>query len=72
MKCPQCGTWTKVLETRGEHRRRECANLHIFHTMECVTDQTGPFYTIRNAQRAKSRRTSTVPHTNPNTNKPKP
>jgi len=32
--CPQCGAWTRVLDTRGVIRRRECANLHIFSTEE--------------------------------------
>ena len=26
MKCPLCGVWTTVLETRGVRRRRECGN----------------------------------------------
>lgn len=34
--CPQCGVWTRVLETRGDVRRRECANLHRFLTQEIV------------------------------------
>lgn len=41
MKCPTCGTWSSVLETRplhgGARRRRECANGHKFWTLE-VTD----------------------------------
>lgn len=41
MKCPRCGAWTSVLETRtradGSKRRRyECANLHRFTTVEYV------------------------------------
>ena len=41
MKCPTCGTWTEVLETRarsdGSRRRRyQCANLHRFNTEERV------------------------------------
>lgn len=41
MKCPTCGTWTTVLETRtrsdgNKYRRYECANLHRFLTMETV------------------------------------
>ena len=40
MKCPTCGTWTEVLETRklaGYTRRRyQCANLHRFTTREVV------------------------------------
>jgi hypothetical protein len=36
MKCPTCGTWTVVNETRGGRRRRECANEHKFSTEEIV------------------------------------
>lgn len=38
MKCPQCGAWTEVRETRGAVRRRECANLHRFTTEEVVRE----------------------------------
>jgi len=41
MKCPVCGTWTIVLETRNGRRRRECANLHRFVTLESVV-KIGP------------------------------
>lgn len=34
MKCPTCGAWSSVLETRGVTRRRECANGHRFSTIE--------------------------------------
>jgi transcriptional regulator NrdR family protein len=42
MKCPVCGTWTTVKETRTRKtdgvvtRRYECANLHRFSTEERV------------------------------------
>jgi transcriptional regulator NrdR family protein len=41
MKCPECGTWSEVLETRdskhfGHTRRRECGNGHRFSTQEVV------------------------------------
>ena len=41
MKCPVCGTWTIVKETRtstGNTRRRrlECANAHRFTTIETI------------------------------------
>ena len=41
MKCPECGTWTEVLDTRmrkdGSRRRRyQCANLHKFWTEERI------------------------------------
>ena len=41
MKCPVCGTWTIVLETRNGRRRRECGNLHRFVTQENVV-KIGP------------------------------
>ena len=41
MKCPTCGAWSTVIETRkstelGFRRRRECANEHKFTTQEVV------------------------------------
>ena len=44
MKCPECGAWTLVKETResptfGHTRRRECANYHKFTTQEVVVPQ---------------------------------
>ena len=41
MKCPQCGAWSVVLETRTREdntRRRtlECVNLHKFNTVERI------------------------------------
>lgn len=46
MKCPTCGAWTNVLETRmkadGKYRRYECGNLHRFQTIEKVSI---PLYT---------------------------
>lgn len=42
MKCPVCGTWTTVKETRTRKvdgvvtRRYECGNLHRFSTEERV------------------------------------
>lgn len=42
MKCPECGAWTRVLDTRetpdGTRRRHECANLHRFTTVESVVE----------------------------------
>lgn len=54
MKCPVCGTWTVVLETRGGRRRRECANLHKFTTQESVV-KIGPLSSTKKA--AKSTKT---------------
>jgi transcriptional regulator NrdR family protein len=40
MKCPDCGAWSVILETRSSpvryRRRRECANGHPFTTEEVV------------------------------------
>lgn len=36
MKCPHCGAWSNVLETRTTRRRRECANGHRFSTVEVL------------------------------------
>ena len=42
--CPECGTWTTVLENRdrpgNETRRRyQCANLHRFTTIEVIANK---------------------------------
>ena len=44
MKCPVCGVWTLIKETRqsptfGYTRRRECANEHRFTTKEVFIPQ---------------------------------
>ena len=41
MKCPECGAWTVVKDTRSDQnntrrRRIECANMHRFTTLETV------------------------------------
>lgn len=40
MKCPECGAWSVILETRSSdfryRRRRECGNEHKFTTEEVV------------------------------------
>lgn len=41
MKCPRCNAWTFVLETRGERRKRECANKHRFYTVEIDASHMG-------------------------------
>jgi transcriptional regulator NrdR family protein len=43
MKCPQCNTYTEVLETRTRtdgvvRRRYMCANMHRFTTLEVVVE----------------------------------
>ena len=49
MKCPECGTWTIVKETRistGNSRRRrlECANEHRFTTLETIIVSKTPIH----------------------------
>ena len=44
MKCPECGAWSLVKDTRdsetfGHMRRRECANYHKFTTQEVAIPQ---------------------------------
>ena len=45
MKCPQCGAWTLIKQTRTNvkgnvvTRRYECANMHRFSTEERVKDE---------------------------------
>ncbi len=44
MKCPECGAWTLIKETKesptfGYRRRRECANYHKFTTQEILVPQ---------------------------------
>jgi transcriptional regulator NrdR family protein len=41
MKCPKCGAWTVVKDSRVDQnntrrRRIECANMHRFTTLETV------------------------------------
>jgi len=52
MKCPTCGAWTLIKETRqsptfGQTRRRECANEHRFTTQELVIPQEAIDYERR-------------------------
>ena len=52
MKCPECGAWTLIKETRqsptfGYTRRRECANEHRFTTQELVIPQEAIDYERR-------------------------
>lgn len=38
MNCPECGSDTKVLDTRFNWRRRQCLNCnHKFNTVESIT-----------------------------------
>lgn len=41
MKCPVCGVWTLIKETRTrenntKYRRYECGNIHRFTTVEVI------------------------------------
>lgn len=47
MKCPECGVWVRVVETRSEpdgskRRRYECGNLHRFTTRETIVVAAKP------------------------------
>lgn len=46
MKCPICGTWCIVKETRtstqNTRRRLECANQHRFSTIETIIGKNEP------------------------------
>jgi transcriptional regulator NrdR family protein len=67
MKCPECNAWTEVLETRGPWRRRQCANLHRFNTLETQT-KIGP-----SSFRTKKDESSSTKHNpSPSTKKPAP
>jgi transcriptional regulator NrdR family protein len=53
MKCPRCGAWTEVLETRTrkdgtKHRRYECGNEHRFTTIELLKPGSIPTHFVRN------------------------
>jgi len=39
MKCPHCGAWSDVKDSRQGRRRRECANGHRFTTQEIIIDE---------------------------------
>lgn len=52
MKCPRCGAWTEVLETRQAadnvtRRRYECANEHRFTTIELLKPGSIPTRYVR-------------------------
>ena len=58
MKCPTCGTYTRILETRvnpkGIRRRYECANLHRFTTQETLIPTPGIREQIEKAKHDKT------------------
>lgn len=42
MKCPKCKKDTHILETRYNHRRRECQFCkYVFYTVEKLNDDNG-------------------------------
>jgi transcriptional regulator NrdR family protein len=51
VKCPQCGAWTDVLETRSPRRRRECANGHRFTTIELPDNEAASYLAEQAARR---------------------
>jgi transcriptional regulator NrdR family protein len=47
MKCPVCGAWVTIKETRknennSKSRRYECGNEHTFKTIETITKIISP------------------------------
>jgi transcriptional regulator NrdR family protein len=57
MRCPECGTWTIVKETRtstGNTRRRrlECANEHRFTTLETIIVSKTRVHKVKKAVKA--------------------
>ena len=68
-RCPECGTWTEVLDTRmrkdGSRRRRyQCGNLHKFWTEERVVPGRSSTATEKTADVL-----STLPRVNPRIDK---
>lgn len=61
MKCPECGAWTLIKETKesptyGYRRRRECANYHKFTTQEILVPQE----VIKEKQRENFRKAGVI------------
>jgi len=57
MRCPECGTWTIVKETRtstdnSRRRRLECANEHRFTTLETIIVSKTPIRQVKKAVKA--------------------
>jgi transcriptional regulator NrdR family protein len=53
MKCPQCGAWSDVKDSRQGRRRRECANGHRFTTQEIIIDEKLHLEKIERMNRAR-------------------
>ena len=61
MKCPECGAWSEVKDTRQNKaktvvtRRRECANGHLFTTHETIAYTTSaiPYESMRACTNAR-------------------
>lgn len=79
MKCPECGAWSLVKQTKksptfGYTRRRECANEHRFTTQEIVVSQEAIDEERRNHLANNKERLESVRASRPKTvrkNKPK-
>lgn len=54
MKCPICGAWSEVLDTRQGVRRRECANHHRYSTIEVLRTYNAKREAERNATKVKT------------------
>ena len=53
MKCPYCGAWSDVKDSRQGRRRRECANGHRFTTQEIIIDEKLHLEKIERMNRAR-------------------
>jgi transcriptional regulator NrdR family protein len=57
MKCPECGAWTTVKDTRiitntSRRRKIECGNLHRFTTLETIVVSKTPIHKKQKAAKA--------------------
>ena len=74
MKCPVCGSWSSVKQTRdsptfGHVRRRECANEHRFTTQEVIVPQEAIDEERRNHLANNQERLESVRASRPKTTK---
>jgi transposase-like protein len=47
MKCPRCGQGSRVLETRGYQRKRQCPSGHRYWTDEVVIEAVSDAHDLR-------------------------
>jgi hypothetical protein len=47
MKCPKCGKCSRVLETRGYQRKRQCPDGHRYWTDEVVIETATDVHDLR-------------------------